>query len=127
MRPYCLNCVIKHLGQAYVTNLEVEMGYSDHVVLVVGHLAEASEEIFGASSDLALEIRQHRMAFIEDNKYTVPYFELYRKVKKIIDEKGCGNCEKSSEDFKKKLEAKKLEASKLVDSNFVVNEKGIVV
>ena len=106
MRPYCLNCVMKHLGQAAVLQGEVEAGYEEHAILVYGHLAEATEEIYGISQELATEIRQHRMALIEDEKYQVPYFQLYNKVKTLIKEKGCGSCQKSSDDFKKKLAEK---------------------
>ncbi len=106
MRPYCLNCVLKHLGQAFVLQGEIEAGYEEHAILVIGHLAEATEEIYGISQELASEIRQHRMSFIEDEKYQVPYFELYKKVKALIKEKGCGSCQKSSDDFKKRLSEK---------------------
>lgn len=106
MRPYCLNCVIKHLGQAYVLNIEMENGYPEHCLGVIGHLAEATEEIYGVSLELASEIRQHRMALIEDDTYQVPYFELYNKVKILKKEKGCGSCQKSSDDFKSKLAEK---------------------
>lgn len=107
MRPYCLNCVLKHLGQAFVLQGEIEAGYKEYSILVYGHLAEASEEVYGISQELASEIRQYRMSLMEDPKFEVPYFDLYAKVRKIIEEKGCGTCQKSSDDFKKKLEEKR--------------------
>ena len=57
MREPCLDCVIKHLGQAFVTNIECNLGYPDHILLVIGHLAEASEECFAKSPTIADRIR----------------------------------------------------------------------
>ncbi len=103
MRKYCLYCVIKHLSQAFVNQIEAENGYPPHSLLVIGHLAEASEECFGASKELADEIRQYRLLYMENSAIDIPYFELYDKVKKLITEKDCGNCVKAREDFKSKI------------------------
>lgn len=103
MRKYCLYCVIKHLSQAFINQIEAESSYPDHAILVIGHLAEASEECYGASKELADEIRQYRLLYMENSNIDIPYFELYNKVKKLIIEKDCGNCVKASEDFKKKI------------------------
>ena len=107
MRDYCLDCVIKHLGQAFVTQIESQQGYPDHILLTIGHLAEASEEAFGVSPELAAEIRQHRLMVMEDNEYQVPYFQLFNTTLKLIEEKGCGNCKKAKESFKDKLKDRK--------------------
>lgn len=112
MRKYCLDCVIKHLGQAFVLNLEMEAGYSEHELLLIGHLAEASEECYGISQEIANEIRQYRLALLEDSKFQIPYFEIYEKIQKIKDEKGCGDCKKTSDDFKNKL-AERLKSQSL--------------
>lgn len=114
MRDYCLNCVIKHLGQAFVLNLEVENGYPQHQLLVIGHLAEASEECYGISKELSNEIRQHRLLFMDDVNYSIPYFSLYKKTKELIDSNGCGKCDKASEDFKSRLN-KKIEENKKME------------
>lgn len=106
MRKPCLNCVIKHLAQAYVLKIESENGYPAHIFLTIGHMAEASEEVYGVSVELAEEIRQYRLMLMEDNKFEVPFFELYEKVKNLINVQGCGDCQKSSDDFKRKLEEK---------------------
>jgi len=107
MRKYCLDCVIKHLGQAMVTQMESNMGYPNHILLTIGHLSEASEECFDISKELAEEIRQHRLQIMANSNYEVPYFHLYEKVKKLIEEKGCGNCVKAKNTFKDKIEKKK--------------------
>lgn len=80
MREPCLDCVIKHLGQAFVTNIEYNLGYPDHILLTIGHLAEASEECYGKSSEIADRIRIERLKLMEDYDYIVPYFELYNMV-----------------------------------------------
>jgi len=119
MRDYCLDCTIKHLGQAYVLHSEVESGYPKHLIAVIGHLAEASEECIGASKELSDEIRQYRLLLLEnlipimkeEKKVSIPYFDLFEKIAKIIGEKGCGNCQKAKDDFKAKLNIKKSESS----------------
>lgn len=80
MREPCLDCVIKHLGQAFVTNIEYHMGYPDHILLTIGHLAEASEECFGKNAEIANRIRQERLSLMDSYDYEVPYFELYNMV-----------------------------------------------
>jgi hypothetical protein len=109
MREYCLDCVIKHLGQAFITQIEASMGYPEHNLLTIGHLAEASEECFGASEEMANEIRQYRLNFMADSQTVIPYFDLYRRVKDLIEEKGCGNCKKASKTFRERVLAKQQE------------------
>jgi len=84
----------------------MEMGYKSHILLVIGHLSEASEECYGISQEIANEIRQYRLSLLEDHKFQIPYFEIYEKVQKIKDEKGCGDCRKASDDFKNKIAEK---------------------
>lgn len=43
-RKPCIDCVEKHVAQAYILAQESEMGYPEHRVLVCGHLAEAIDE-----------------------------------------------------------------------------------
>ena len=100
---YCLDCVIKHIADAKINNDEMLNGYPDHALDVIGNLSQASIESVGASNELSDEIRQHRLLFMEDNSYEVPYYALYNKVKKIINDSGCGDCKKAKEDFKEKL------------------------
>lgn len=111
MRKYCLDCVIKHLSQAMITQMESQTGYPDHTLLVIGHLAEASEECFGISPELAEEIRQYRLMVMENPATDIPYFELYNKVKQLIKEKGCGSCKKSNDSFKERLLKRKEQSN----------------
>lgn len=51
-RIACLNCVEKHLAQAYVIGLEALQGYPEYVYLVIGHLSEALDELPGELTEL---------------------------------------------------------------------------
>ena len=44
-RKPCIDCVEKHVAQAYILAQEAEMGYPEHRVLMCGHLAEAIDEV----------------------------------------------------------------------------------
>lgn len=61
MRPECLDCVRKHLGQAIVLMNEARLGYPDHKWLAVGHMAEAEHE---APLEFALLIREQRLNYM---------------------------------------------------------------
>ena len=104
---YCLDCVIKHLGDAKINQEEALMGYPEHALNVIGSLSQASIECYGASPELANEIRQHRLLIMKDIGYLPPYYELYNKVKRLIEEKGCGNCKEAQNAFKEKVKIAK--------------------
>ena len=116
MRPYCLECTIKHLGQAYVNHHgEGHLGYPQHFLAVIGHLAEASEECRQASKELADEIRDARrklhqniiQVVLEGEDVEIPYFEFFYKVLALMKEKGCGNCEGASDRLRELMANKK--------------------
>ena len=116
MRDFCLDCTIKHLAQAYVLHGEVIQGYPEHILGVIGHLAEAAEECIGASKEFASEIRQYRLLIHENieailigEDVYIPYFELFQKAIEVMREKGCGNCKKAKDDFKARLQKQKDE------------------
>jgi len=44
-RRSCIDCVEKHLAQAYVLGRECSLGYPEHIIFVVGHLGEALDEL----------------------------------------------------------------------------------
>lgn len=76
MRPSCYNCTRKHLSQAHILIMESLMGYPEHKWLAIGHLAEASDEIYQKDKGLANEIRKHRKQFEEDGDYEIPIMTL---------------------------------------------------
>lgn len=55
----CRNCVVKHVGQALVCWLEYENGYPEHIIKVIGHLAEAENEC--EDNVLRTQIRSARL------------------------------------------------------------------
>ena len=71
MRPSCLDCVRKHLGQAAVLIDEVAAGYTDYKWLVVGHLAEAEAESMHDWADLAYIIRERRLLYMSTDTLSV--------------------------------------------------------
>ena len=85
MRKACLQCVWKHLGQAMVVFMESKLGYPEHRLLVVGHLAEASEEAIQTYPELAETLREHRVKWMEDLDYEIPFFELYQQVEAMLN------------------------------------------
>jgi len=114
MREPCLDCTIKHLGQAYALHGELKQGYPKHLLGVIGHLAEASEECMSMSKELADKIRQYRLLLLEnavdivfnEKDIDIPYFDLFMEVMQMKKEIGCGNCSKASDDFKERLKNK---------------------
>jgi len=72
MRKSCLDCARKHLGQAAVLMDEAVLGYPTHRWRAVGHLAEAESELVRDYLHVAMEIREHRVAYIGDERYDVP-------------------------------------------------------
>lgn len=45
VRNGCIDCVEKHIAQAYILGNEVLCGYPEHFALVIGHLGEAIDEL----------------------------------------------------------------------------------
>lgn len=97
---------------------EISQGYPEHILGVIGHLAEASEECMEASPELANKIRQKRLLVLnslieifDDGQSTgIDYFDLFKDAIKVMKEKGCGNCAKAEESFKDRLKKRKLES-----------------
>jgi hypothetical protein len=67
---------MKHLGAAAVFDMEVSMGYPQFAVYVIGSLDHASTEIAALHRELAMTIREHRLRWMADRTYPVPYEEL---------------------------------------------------
>ena len=76
MRTACLDCTLKHLGEAAIWDMEVQQGYPQFRIYVVGSLAHASTEVHKVNPALAMVIREHRLAWMEDMKHDVPYEAL---------------------------------------------------
>jgi len=67
MRPFCIECVTKHVGQALVLLMETKKGYPHHFIYAVGHLAEAEDESVEKAPDIAHVIRELRIEIMNGN------------------------------------------------------------
>lgn len=81
MRHGCTTCARKHIAQASVLMDEARLGYPEHAWLAVGHLAEAESELLEEFEDLAIQVREHRVRYIESivdsaAPYAVPVIDL---------------------------------------------------
>ena len=77
MSKSCLDCLTKHIAQAMVLHEEeVPLGYPEHIMRVIGHLAEASRECVLDYPELAAVLRDHRLAIMDDAEHLPPYMEL---------------------------------------------------
>lgn len=65
MRKGCYDCCFKHLSEARAVLEEIPF-YPDHIMLVVGHLAQAEAEIMRFSLDLAHGIRDVRLKYMDN-------------------------------------------------------------
>ena len=66
MREGCYECTYKHIGQALVLLTECVKGYPEHFIYVVGHLAEAEDEIVELDAHIQESIREFRLTLTED-------------------------------------------------------------
>ena len=80
MRKACIDCVIKHLGEAWIFSDESKLGYPEYYVAEVGSLSHASAEAVQKWPELANEIRMQRIELLKDMSYMVPYVDLAKKV-----------------------------------------------
>jgi hypothetical protein len=67
-------CALKHLSQAWVISKEVRKGYPAFYWLVMGHMAEAEDELVNGHEEQAIKIRDARQAYQFDAD-NVPDFE----------------------------------------------------
>ena len=71
-RPFCLDCVRKHLAEAIILLEEVLMGYSEephlHWWLCIGHLSQSASEMTGYDTDQANDIRFLRLDLMENRE-----------------------------------------------------------
>ena len=85
MRTSCPDCARKHLGQASVLMDEAILGYPLHKWLAIGHLAEAESELLADAPYISNNIREHRVAYINDTSYVVPILTLIGDISVWVD------------------------------------------
>ena len=72
-RKACIDCVEKHISQAYILAAEVVMGYDAHFILFCGHLGEALEEMPGDQTILNETLRFCLAKSCADRKPFLPF------------------------------------------------------
>lgn len=78
VRPSCLDCCRKHLGQAVILLQESEFAeYGHHFWLGIGHLAEAESESLSSYPGFAKQLRDIRLAMMADRDYLPSIVELF--------------------------------------------------
>ena len=75
-RNSCIDCALKHLGQAYVLFKETKKDYPKFYIYVMGHMAEAEDELAIDHNDQANLIRDQRILYSYDEEYIIPFDEL---------------------------------------------------
>jgi hypothetical protein len=75
-RVECIDCVEKHVSQAYVLACETLNGYADYLPLVIGHLCEALDELPAQLKRLRLTLETCLAKTNEDRVPFVPLFAL---------------------------------------------------
>jgi len=93
-RDPCIECALKHLGQARAIFKETKKGYPHFPVFVWGHMAEAEDELLEGHTEQANLIRDERIKYQYDEEYIISFDNLiinlwqYRaqlKVKQLKD------------------------------------------
>ena len=85
MRKGCIDCVIKHLGEAAIFDEEFNQGYPEYFLYVVGCLSHASMEVREFSQWYADVIRDHRLKWMSDpTRYKIPYEKLAFSISAVI-------------------------------------------
>lgn len=66
MRPNCLLCTLKHLGDAVTLWYEIQGGYEEeHIALFIGALSQAEQESAEEYPEIAETLVQERRAFLD--------------------------------------------------------------
>ena len=76
VRDSCINCALKHLGQAVAIFKEVRKGYTEFPVYVRGHMAEAEDELALDHPHLVDPIRRERIKYESEPDYNPDFRSL---------------------------------------------------
>ena len=82
-RKPCIDCVEKHVAQAYILAQESEMGYPEHRILVCGHLAEAIEEAPNDIMELKYTLQTCLAETMRTGKAFLPLYPVLAFIKLI--------------------------------------------
>lgn len=82
-RKPCIDCVEKHIAQAYILAQESEMGYPEHRVLLCGHLAEAIDEAPKDIPELKYTLQNCLAETMRTGKAFLPLYPLLAFIKLV--------------------------------------------
>jgi len=82
-RKPCIDCVEKHVAQAYILAQESEMGYPEHRVLMCGHLAEAIDEAPNDIPELKFTLQTCLAETMKTDKAFMPLYPILALIKMI--------------------------------------------
>ena len=82
-RKPCIDCVEKHIAQAYILAQESEMGYPEHRVLMCGHLAEAIDEAPSDIPELKYTLQTCLAETMRSGKAFLPLYPLLAYIQLI--------------------------------------------
>jgi len=80
MRQSCRECACKHIAQARVLLLEKAKGYPEHYWFVMGHLAEAEDELVMDFPEETVLVRAERLKLQKDRNYEMPFAALINAI-----------------------------------------------
>lgn len=73
------------MAKALININESLLGYPVHRWLAIGHMSEAEDELLAKYEAKAHEIREHRKAYEEDEKYIIPILEIIDDLTTLFD------------------------------------------
>ena len=82
-RKPCIDCVEKHVAQAYILAQESEMGYPEHRILLCGHLAEAIDEAPNDILELKYTLQTCLAETMRTGKAFLPLYPVLAFIKLI--------------------------------------------
>lgn len=82
-RKPCIDCVEKHVAQAYILGQESEMGYPEHRVLMCGHLAEAIDETPKEIPELKHTLQNCLATTMKLNTAFLPLYPILALIKMV--------------------------------------------
>ncbi len=84
-RKPCIDCVEKHVAQAYILAQESEMGYPEHRILMCGHLAEAIDEAPNDIPELKYTLQTCMSLTMQTGQAFLPLYPILALIKMVRD------------------------------------------
>ena len=82
-RKPCIDCVEKHVAQAYILAQESEMGYPEHRILMCGHLAEAIDEAPNDIPELKYTLQTCMSITMQTGNAFLPLYPVLALIKMV--------------------------------------------